>query len=124
MRLNLLPRKPHFLRATLATATATAGILLLTGCSSSDDTQDPAASADRQPVDGGTLRYAVAGSPATAGNDPHGGLGNESDLLRFALTYDVLTIPGRDGEPKPRLATSWKPNKGFQLLGVLLMDPG
>ncbi|MBD0841335.1 ABC transporter substrate-binding protein [Streptomyces sp. TRM68416] len=120
MRPNTLPRKPHVLRATLATATA--GLLLLTGCSSSDDAQAPAASADRQPVDGGTLRYAVSGSPATASNDPHGGLGNESDVLRFALTYDVLTLPGKDGEPAPRLATSWKPNKALDRWTFTLRD--
>lgn len=122
MRPNTLPRKPYFLRATLATATATAGILLLSGCSSSDDAQDPVASAGQQPVDGGTLRYAVSGSPATASNDPHGGLGNESDLLRFALTYDVLTIPGKDGSPQPRLATSWKPNKALDRWTFTLRD--
>ncbi|MFM9442374.1 ABC transporter substrate-binding protein [Streptomyces acidiscabies] len=111
MRPNSLPRKPKPLRAVLAAVTA--ATLLLTGCSSSGDTQDPAAASARKPVDGGTLRYAVSGSPATASNDPHGGLGNESDLLRFALAYDVLTVPGKHGEAEPRLAVSWKPNKAL-----------
>ncbi|MFK4105645.1 ABC transporter substrate-binding protein [Streptomyces sp. NPDC019531] len=115
------PARPgQAIRATLATAAA--GTLLLTGCSSTDDAQSPAASSGQRPVDGGTLRYAVSGSPATASNDPHGGLGNESDLLRFALTYDVLTIPGKDGEPKPRLAASWKPNKALNRWTFTLRD--
>lgn len=105
-----------------ALATAAAGTLLLTACSSSGDARTPAASSDQKPVDGGTLRYAVSGSPATASNDPHGGLGNESDVLRFALTYDVLTVPGEDGEPKPRLATSWRPNRTLDRWTFTLRD--
>ncbi|MEV8017554.1 ABC transporter substrate-binding protein [Streptomyces sp. NPDC086554] len=103
-------------------AVAAVGALLLTGCSSSDGAQDAAAGSDQKPVDGGTLRYAVSGSPATASDDPHGGLGNESDLLRFALTYDVLTVPGKDGSPKPRLAASWKPNKALDRWTFTLRD--
>lgn len=57
-----------------------------------------------------TLRYVSVGSPATASNDPHGGLGNESDAVRFALMYDVLTGQGPDGRTQPRLAESWKPD--------------
>ncbi|MFC8848039.1 MULTISPECIES: ABC transporter substrate-binding protein [unclassified Micromonospora] len=57
---------------------------------------------------GDTLRYVSVGSPATASNDPHGGLGNESDAVRFALMYDVLTGQGADGRTQPRLAESWK----------------
>lgn len=126
MRLNTPLQKPSLLhgarlsRAFLASVAA--GALLLTGCSSSDGTSDSAASSDQKPVDGGTLRYAVSGSPATASNDPHGGLGNESDLLRFALTYDVLTVPGKDGEPRPRLAASWKPNKALDRWTFTLRD--
>ncbi|MER7506163.1 ABC transporter substrate-binding protein [Nonomuraea pusilla] len=59
----------------------------------------------------GTLRYVAAGSPATAGDDPHGGLANESDALRFSLLYDVLTVPGDDGTAEPRLAVSWEPDR-------------
>ena len=57
-----------------------------------------------------TLRYVSVGSPAAASNDPHGGLGNESDAVRFALMYDVLTGQGPDGRTQPRLAESWKPD--------------
>ncbi|MEV4580360.1 ABC transporter substrate-binding protein [Nonomuraea jabiensis] len=60
---------------------------------------------------GGTLRYVAAGSPAAASDDPHGGLANESDALRFSLLYDVLTVPGADGRAKPRLAASWEPDR-------------
>ncbi|MGW2769114.1 ABC transporter substrate-binding protein [Streptomyces sp. NPDC001275] len=102
------PRFPLHRRSALVALAAT-GTLLLSACSQSDGTHTPA-SGTGAPVDGGTLRYAVTGSPATASDDPHGGLGNESDVLRFALTYDVLTVPGEDGKPQPRLATSWKPN--------------
>lgn len=56
------------------------------------------------------VRYAAVGSAATASNDPHGGLGNESDALRFALLYDVLTVAGPDGATAPRLATAWEPD--------------
>ncbi|MCQ8193860.1 ABC transporter substrate-binding protein [Streptomyces rugosispiralis] len=91
-------------------AFASAASLLLAGCGSDAGPGTPD-DASARPVDGGTLRYVVAGSPATASDDPHGGLGNESDVMRFALTYDVLTVPGPNGEPRPRLAVSWKPNK-------------
>jgi peptide/nickel transport system substrate-binding protein len=59
---------------------------------------------------GDTLRYVSVGSPATASNDPHGGLGNESDAVWFALMYDVLTGQGTDGRTQPRLAESWTPD--------------
>lgn len=70
-------------------------------------------SAPPSPTSGSTstLRYAAAGSPAAASNDPHGGLANESDALRFSLLYDVLTVPGDDGTAKPRLAASWEPDR-------------
>lgn len=125
MRLNTPLRTPDFLHAIRPgrafLTVAAVGALLLTGCSSSDNTRDAAAPTGK-PVDGGTLRYAVTGSPATASNDPHGGLGNESDLLRFALAYDVLTVPGKAGEPKPRLAVSWKPNKAMNRWTFTLRD--
>ncbi|GHH85484.1 ABC transporter substrate-binding protein [Streptomyces capitiformicae] len=121
MRLNAPSRAHQSIPATRRALLTVAGALLLTGCSSSDSPGDAAAPTGK-PVDGGTLRYAVTGSPATASNDPHGGLGNESDLLRFALAYDVLTVPGKDGEPKPRLAVSWKPNKAMNRWTFTLRD--
>jgi peptide/nickel transport system substrate-binding protein len=84
-------------------ATALAGGLLLVGCSAGAGDSAAASS---------TLRYAAVGTPATATNDPHGGFANESDLVRFALTYDALTVPGEDGETRPRLATSRSPTAG------------
>ncbi|MEU1789536.1 ABC transporter substrate-binding protein [Streptomyces sparsogenes] len=107
----LIPFRPGRGPRTLL-AFASAGCLLLTGCGSGTGHGAPD-DAPARPVDGGTLRYVVAGSPATASDDPHGGLGNESDVMRFALTYDVLTVPGADGEPRPRLAVSWEPNKSL-----------
>ncbi|WP_320772897.1 ABC transporter substrate-binding protein [Streptomyces sp. CRN 30] len=102
-------------RSVLTALTALAVALPLSACTSATDTTGPAAStASATPADGGTLRYAVAGSPATASDDPHGGLGNESDVLRFALTYDVLTVPGKDGKSRPRLATAWEPDDALQ----------
>lgn len=105
---SLLGRRPR----TASLALVSAASLLLTGCGSGGGGGTPDDTPAR-PVDGGTLRYAVAGSPATASDDPHGGLGNESDVMRFALTYDVLTVPGANGEPRPRLAVSWKPNRAL-----------
>lgn len=87
-------------RATLALV-ALVGAASLTACGEAD--QATTTTPD-------TLRYISVGSPANASNDPHGGLGNESDALRFALMYDVLTGQGTDGRTQPRLAESWKPD--------------
>lgn len=114
------PRAPLSRRSAL-TALAAVGALLLSACSGTPAADTPPARTGA-PVDGGTLRYAVAGSPATAGDDPHGGLGNESDVLRFALTYDVLTVPGEDGRTRPRLATSWKPNDAMDRWTLTLRE--
>jgi hypothetical protein len=59
----------------------------------------------------GDGRYAAQGSPSTATNDPHGFLPGESDLVRMALTYDILTLPGADGETVPPRGRSptWSP---------------
>ncbi|MER6688155.1 ABC transporter substrate-binding protein [Streptomyces minutiscleroticus] len=108
------PSFPHApaSRRSVLTALAALAVLPLSACSSSDGSAASAESpASAAPADGGTLRYAATGSPATASDDPHGGLGNESDILRFALVYDALTLPGEDGGTRPRLATSWKPNE-------------
>ncbi|GAB7044640.1 MULTISPECIES: ABC transporter substrate-binding protein [Catenuloplanes] len=89
-------------RRTILTALALIGGASATGCGSSGG-DATAATTD-------TLRYVSIGSPATASDDPHGGLGNESDALRFALVYDVLTGQGPDGRTVPRLAESWQPD--------------
>ncbi|MFR9722198.1 ABC transporter substrate-binding protein [Streptomyces sp. MS19] len=85
---------------------AAATTLVAAGCAR-DTTGDDSGANDRATD---TLRYAAVGAPATASHDPHGGLGNESDALRFALLYDVLTVPGADGTTQPRLATAWEPD--------------
>lgn len=81
-----------------------AAALLASGCGApaADTKSDGGA-----PGQGGTLRYVVAGTPAAASDDPHGGLGNESDALRFAAVYDVLTAQAADGGTEPVLAQSW-----------------
>ncbi|MGW6602219.1 ABC transporter substrate-binding protein [Streptomyces sp. NPDC055036] len=117
------PSRTHTPRPVrTALVAGAASVLMLAGCSSSDPARISHPSSPSAPVDGGTLRYAVAGSPATASDDPHGGLGNESDVLRFALTYDVLTVPGKVGTAKPRLATSWKPNSAMNRWTFTLRD--
>jgi peptide/nickel transport system substrate-binding protein len=101
-------QRHRLLRARVgAAATVLAGTSALAACSSGTGASDAAAGT-------GTLRYATVGSPATASNDPHGGLANEADGLRFALTYDVLTGQGPDGRTTPRLATSWKPDASLR----------
>jgi peptide/nickel transport system substrate-binding protein len=76
--------------------------LTLSGCGGDGDAAAPSGQ--------DTLRYVAVGAPATAINDPHGGIGNQSDLIRFALLYDVLTKPKADGSTEYRLATSMTPD--------------
>ncbi len=63
---------------------------------------------DQASADGSTLRYAAVGAPAATTHDPHGRVGNESDYLRFAMLYDVLTVTDENGNVQPRLALSWE----------------
>ena len=95
------------MRTRTITALTLLGLLGTASLSACGDTGTPATPAATARD---TLRYVSIGSAATAGNDPHGGLGNESDALRFALTYDVLTGQGPDGSTQPRLAESWQPD--------------
>ncbi|MEV1002466.1 ABC transporter substrate-binding protein [Nonomuraea sp. NPDC050202] len=88
-------------RRSAAVVTAVA---LLAGCSATAPGASPAATGTA------TVRYAAPGSPSNAVTDPHGLLPGESDVVRMALTYDVLTVPGADGTTKPRLATGWRPD--------------
>ncbi|MEU4777384.1 ABC transporter substrate-binding protein [Micromonospora sp. NPDC023633] len=90
----------HLRRRTLGALT-TLALLAAAGCGGDADEATATTAGD-------TLRYVSVGSPATASNDPHGGLANEADALRFALTYDVLTGQGPDGRTQPRLAESWQ----------------
>ena len=92
------------MRTRTITVLTLLGLLGTASLSACGGAEAPAAAASD------TLRYVSIGSAATASNDPHGGLGNESDALRFALTYDVLTGQGPDGRTQARLAESWKPD--------------
>ncbi|WP_026314109.1 ABC transporter substrate-binding protein [Actinomadura flavalba] len=65
---------------------------------------------DEPAASGAALRYVTVGAPATATHDPHGGIINQSDLVRFGLLYDVLTKPRPDGTTEMRLATSFTPD--------------
>jgi peptide/nickel transport system substrate-binding protein len=93
--------------------------LALTGCSG-DDERTTTPSGGGGPTD--TLRYAAPSAGGAATNDPHGLLAGESDIVRMALTYDVLTVPGRDGAPEPRLATRWTPDDTLTRWTVTLRD--
>lgn len=89
------------LRRTYAGAIAVLTAVLVAACGGSPP--PPGGPSD-------TVRYAVTGSGAAATLDPHGLLPAESDIVRMALTYDVLTLPGPDGGTAPRLATTWTPD--------------
>ncbi|WP_199443056.1 ABC transporter substrate-binding protein [Umezawaea beigongshangensis] len=95
-------------------ATLTAAALTAAACSAGADSAAP------EHTD--VLRYAAVGAAATASNDPHGGLGNESDAMRFALVYDVLTVAGPDGRTAPRLAASWEPDESLTHWRVALRE--
>ncbi|MCP3424668.1 ABC transporter substrate-binding protein [Rothia sp. AR01] len=92
-------------------AVASLAALTLAGCSAQggSSTDDSAAAESSGAT---TLRYAAVGAPAATTDDPHGRVSNESDYLRFAMLYDVLTVTGPDGTAQPRLATSWEPVDG------------
>lgn len=100
------------MRPRLSLLAAAIAAALLAACSSATSSppgqSEPGGSAG-QVAD--TVRYAAPGSPSVATEDPHGLLPGESDLVRMALTYDPLTLPGPDGETLPRLATSWEPDQ-------------
>jgi len=110
------------------TTLAVLAVALLAACSGGGEAAAPAATTDPATTDpgatdpGATLRYAAVGVPASATNDPHGGFANESDLVRFALTYDPLTVTGPDGETLPRLATAWEPDDTLTRWRITLRD--
>ncbi|MFE3456751.1 ABC transporter substrate-binding protein [Nocardiopsis aegyptia] len=94
---------PHTLpRPVPGALLLSAALLAVSACSGADPSAEAGAGGD-------TLRYAATGSPSTATHDPHGGVGNESDSLRFGLLYDVLAVPGEDGGTELRLAESIEP---------------
>ncbi len=105
-------------RTTFITVLA-AVLTLLAACSSGGDSR---AATPATPVAADTVRYAAPGSPSTATNDPHGLLAGESDIVRMALTYDVLTLPGPDGRTLPRLATAWEPDATLTRWKVTIRD--
>lgn len=78
-------------------------------CSSGDDEPVPsvteAVEVPDEPVDGGTLRLGIAGSP---GVDPvEASLGSPPDLMVLDLLHDGLTRLDDDGVAQPALAESW-----------------
>lgn len=112
------------MRRPLSLLAAALAAVLLAACSG---TGEPApsvlpagAAAGEQVAD--TIRYAAPGSPAVATPDPHGLLPGESDIVRMALLYDPLTVPGADGETRPRLATAWEPDDTLTRWTVTLRD--
>lgn len=110
---------PHPYRRISTAARVFVATTLLAGCaaagSGGGSDQDAQSASD-------TVRYAVPGSPAAATNDPHGLLPGESDLVRMALTYDVLTLPGPDGTTVPRLATAWEPDDTLTRWQITIRD--
>lgn len=90
------------MRRRFLPVSALAVLLAATACGGGEDDQ---ASADES-----TLRYAAVGAPAAGTHDPHGRVGNESDYLRFAMLYDVLTVTDEEGAVQARLAESWEPD--------------
>lgn len=103
------------MRRRLLPAGALAVLLAATACGGGEGEQ---ASAENS-----TLRYAAVGAPAATTHDPHGRVGNESDYLRFAMLYDVLTVTDEDGAVQPRLALSWEPaGEDLDLWTVSLRD--
>ncbi|MFC7722426.1 ABC transporter substrate-binding protein [Nonomuraea recticatena] len=106
-------------------AAVTAAVVFLAGCSTSTAQPAPAPGAPTATASdtaSDTVRYAAPGSPSNAVTDPHGLLPGESDVVRMALTYDVLTLPGPDGRTLPRLATAWTPDAALTRWRIALRD--
>lgn len=101
--------RPHRPLCGLAAVIA----LVVAGCGSGGTPTGSAAPSD-------TLRYAAVGAAASATNDPHGAILNQSDLVRFALVYDVLAKPGARGETELRLAESITPDAALTTWTVRL----
>lgn len=107
------------LRATLASATAA---VLFAGCATSDESSGSAGESALQDSASSVFRYVAPGSSAVSTNDPHGLLPAESDVVRMALTYDPLTVPGADGATEPRLAQSWVPDDTLTAWTITLRE--
>jgi peptide/nickel transport system substrate-binding protein len=82
-------------------ALASAGALLLAGCTAGGDASD-----DGSPVDGGTLTYATGDAEPTC-LDPHVG-GNYPQALVSTQYLESLVSKDGDGEIVPWLADSWE----------------
>lgn len=95
------PEKGRTMRRRFLPAGALAVLLAATACGGGEG--------DQASAEGTTLRYAAVGAPAATTHDPHGRVGNESDYLRFAMLYDVLTVTDENGVVQARLAESWEP---------------
>lgn len=99
----------------------TLAVTLLAGCSGTAPVTTGSRASGADPASG-TVRYAAPGSPSNAVTDPHGMLPGESDVVRMALTYDVLTLPGADGSTRPRLATAWQPDASLTRWRITIRD--
>ena len=96
-------------RARCAASLALVLSLGASACSGGDDEPAPsvtqAVEVPDQPVDGGTLRLGIVGSP---GVDPvEASLGSPSELVVLDLLHDGLTRLDDDGVAQPALAESW-----------------
>ncbi len=109
------------LRAAVAVFAAAA--LTLSACAAGDQASDQAPGPSGAAATGTDIfRYAAPGSPSNAVTDPHGLLPGENDVVRMALLYDVLTLPGPDGTTAPRLATAWTPNEDLTRWRITIRD--
>ncbi|TCN50890.1 peptide/nickel transport system substrate-binding protein [Rhodococcus sp. SMB37] len=118
--------RTHLPRSTplRAAAALAASVAVLAGCSTSDEPNnagDPNNARDDVSASD-VFRYVAPGSSAVSTNDPHGLLPAESDVVRMALTYDPLTVPGADGQTQPRLAESWEPDETLTEWTITLRD--
>ncbi|WP_069162346.1 ABC transporter substrate-binding protein [Nocardia altamirensis] len=102
-------------RQLLQSSVGVGAILLIAGCSTGTESSGPARR-------GGTLRVGALGTPARIERDPHANLSNDSDFLLASLVYDALTVPGRDPNVAPRLATRWEPDPARRRWTFTLAD--
>lgn len=87
-----------------AAAAAVIAALVLSGCAgSTDQTEDPSA----DPVEGGTLNWAIPAQPAAGGVDPMVAAAVAAQVI-MDQAYETLLTKDEDGGIQPGLATSWE----------------
>ncbi|MFI7099808.1 ABC transporter substrate-binding protein [Streptomyces sp. NPDC050161] len=95
------------------------GALALAGCGTGGSGGEASGDDAGPPRRGGRLRAAFAGGGANETLDPH--LANLfSDVARAKALFDKLADFGADLAPRPRLASSWQPNKTLDRWTVTL----